>query len=278
MARILLVVDLSYQSYRQSAAHKHLTSDGTFTGGLYGFFVSLGKWVRETGATELLIGCDAKPYMRSVEFPEYKMLRKATSNDELLQLHKATMPLLQEVFARLGIPVWSEPGFEFDDLVGHLVHKYRHRYDCIIAASNDSDLYQLLFTDRFELMTDSYDKAWTSKRLAAELQVTPEQYMLATALTGTHNDLPGIPKVGPVTAMKAVRDPALLRRYKESHGELIERNLRLIKLPHEAFPWDARIPMASGHFYPRLLYQTLGRYDIDVTASMVSALERVLPS
>lgn len=273
----LLLVDMSYQSYRASAANPNLTSDGRFTGGLYGFFNTLGKMVRESNATELVVGMDMKPYLRSTAFPEYKMFRKKAQDPELAERHKTTMEQLREVLPKIGVPMWGVPGFEFDDLVGHAVRKYRHRYDVIIAASNDSDLFQLLGVPNFYVLSQDWKDAWSAGRLMAKHGLTPDQYMLATALMGTHNDLPGIPKVGEVTAVKAVREPGKLRALMEAHGHIVRRNLELIKLPHAAFPWEERIPTATQAYDARATYRALGKYDIDVTMSMSNALERTLP-
>lgn len=277
MKPTLLAVDLSYQSYRASAAHPKLSSHGRFTGGVYGFFATLGKQVRETAATQIVICTDTKPYVRSREFPDYKMLRAKNANEELRAAHKETMGYLADVFDELGIPVWSEPGFESDDLIGHIVARHRHRFRRIVAASNDSDLYQLMWHPEFYVMGSDWDKVQSGTTLSKSLGVTPAEHMLATALSGTHNDLPGIPKVGPGRSLAAIKNPGVLRKYREEHGDLIDRNLRLIKLPHDDFPRSARIPIAARAFNSRALYRALGRFDIEVTASMVNALERVLP-
>ena len=278
MNRTLLAVDLSYQSYRASAAHPNLTSDGTFTGGLFGFFQSVSKMIRECNADQIVFCADCKPYKRSEQFPEYKQWRVATRNEELLTKHKQTMTLLRQILPDLGLPIWELPGFESDDLIGHAVRKYRHRYRRIVAASNDSDLFQLLEADNFYVLRETeWASAWNRQRLLDKKGLTPDQYMLATALMGTHNDLPGIKGVGQVTAMNAVLEPGKLRALRDKHADIIDRNLALIKLPHPEFPWGARIPMATGEFDSRALYRALGRYDIQVTMSMVNALEQVLP-
>ena len=273
----LLLVDMSYQSYRASAANPNLTSDGRFTGGLYGFFSTLGKMVRESNATALVVGMDMKPYLRSSEFPDYKMIRKKAQDPELVARHKATMEQLHEVLPKLGVPMWGVPGFEFDDLVGHAVRKYRHRYEAIMAASNDSDLFQLLNAQNFYIVASDWKDAWTAKRVMDKHGLTPDEYMLATALTGTHNDLPGIHRVGEGKAFAAVKEPGKLRALMDQHRAIVERNLKLIKLPHAEFPWAERIPMATQAFDARAMYRALGKYDIDVTMSMSNALERTLP-
>lgn len=276
MAKILLCVDLSYQSYRASAANSKLTSRRTFTGGLYGFFMAFGAMMRETRATHLAICEDSKPYVRSIDYPDYKMWRKTQADPVLRENHKTSMELILDTLYECGINTWRVKGFESDDLIGHVVRCYEHRFEAIYAASNDSDLYQLFDAENFHLYTEGMAKLWNGKRLAKELGITPLEYMQATALTGTHNDIEGIQGVGIKTAVKALRDASLMRKYRDSHGDIIDRNLQLIRLPHPLFPREQRLPEHDlDVFNPRRLYKSLGRYDIDTTNAMVAAFEQL---
>lgn len=251
-----------------------LTSRRVFTGGLYGFFTTLAKTIRETRATDLIVCQDVKPYKRSDAYPEYKQLRKEKQDDELKYLFTESMALVLDALRVCGVPVWGIQGYECDDLVAHIVMRYRHRFEMIYAASNDSDLYQLLWAENFAIYRKSITDIMTGRKLSAEKFMTPEQHMLATALTGTHNDIAGIAGVGPVTAGEAVRNPAKLRALRERHGALIDRNLALIKLPHPTFPASAVMPRA-GRLNVRELMRTLSHYDIDMTASIERAIEQV---
>lgn len=276
MDKVLLAVDLSYQVYRAAAAHPMLTCRRVFTGGLYGFWTTLAKTIRETRATTVVLGQDVKPYKRSEAYPDYKQLRKAKADDDLLRMYKASMALVLESIEEAGLQAWGIPGFEFDDLAAHCVHKYRWRYDRIVAASNDSDLWQLLGAENFAIFRKSRADMVTGANLhdAFGKPITPEEYMLMTALTGTHNDIAGIPGVGPVTALKAVRDPAAMRKLRDGHQAVIDRNLALIKLPHPEFPREASIPYMEG-LNPRGLYRFLGRHDIEVTGAIANALDQL---
>ena len=274
--RVLLAVDFSYQTARAAAAHPGLTSRRVFTGGLYGFFTTVSKIVRETQATRIVFCKDSKPYVRSQEYPAYKQLRKKSEDDELLRAVVQTRALVNEIFEELGIPFWEVPGFEADDLIAHAAIKYRHRYDRIIAASNDSDLFQLLDIGSFRIYTKSLATMIDRDVMVVEQKMTPEEFMLATAMTGTHNDVEGIARVGPVTALKILRDPTKMRATMEVHKELIERNLKLIKLPHPTFPKQTILPPIPQPINPRMLYKALGRYDIDVTKSMIDAFTESL--
>lgn len=269
--RVLLAVDLSYQTYRAAASHPTLTYAGQFTGGLYGFLVTLAKQIRVTGATRIVVCQDMKPYRRSLEYLAYKQLRKKSANEELKDAFNESTPLVIKALGVLGIPIMGYPGFEADDCMGWIAKTHRHRFDVIYAASNDSDLYQLLRFPTFKVirgseMSDVMDAA----RLATgPLGMTPAEYMLGQALQGTHNDVEGIPKVGPKTAFDAVKDPAKLRNLRERWASVIDRNLALQVLPHRDFP-DATLP-AMGKFNPRALYRFCADFDIEVSLSMLES-------
>lgn len=277
MSRVLLAVDLSYQTYRAAAAHPMLTCGRVFTGGLYGFLTTLAKQIRETAATQVLVCKDVKPYRRSLLYPEYKQLRKKDADEDLLKAFNQSLPMVLDALAEIGIPVLGVDGFESDDIIGWVVTKHRSRYRTIYAASNDSDLYQLLGCPNFKVLRKDLTDLVDAKRLASgPMGMTPAEFMLASALQGTHNDIAGIPRVGEVTAFKAVKDPGLMRTLRERWGDLIDRNLQLIKLPHPEFP-RLGAPPACGRFEARRLYRFCSRFDIEVTKSMIDSFEAVCP-
>jgi 5'-3' exonuclease len=154
-SRTLLLVDLSYQVYRAAAAHPMLTSRRTFTGGLYGFFTTVAKMIRDTKATEVVFCQDLKPYKRSETYPQYKQLRKKDADEELLMMFTQSMSLVLDAIRATGLPIWGVRGFEFDDLVAHAAIRYRHRFDTIWGGTNDSDVYQLFWCHNFKVYRKS---------------------------------------------------------------------------------------------------------------------------
>lgn len=272
---VLLCVDLSYQVYRATCAHPNLSSGDTFTGGLYGFFMFLGKAVRETRATRLAVTCDTKPYLRSRDYPQYKQVRKSQADPEVRERYETSKRLVLEALFEVGAPVYALEGFESDDLSAAIALRNRHRFARMYLATNDSDPWQLLWMENLAIYRKDMSDLVTGEWLARTHGVTPEQYMLATALSGTHNDVEGIPRVGEKTAMAAVKDPSLLRQYRARHADVIDRNLSLIRLPHAELPARAALLEEPRRaFSPRDLYRALGPYDIDVTDWMVRAFEQ----
>lgn len=275
--RILLAVDLSYQTYRAAAAHPMLSHEETFTGGLYGFLTTLAKQIRETRATDVVICQDRKPYRRSTMYPEYKQIRKKNQDPELLELYIASQPLIMAAIEEIGLPVMGVDGFESDDCIGWVVRQHRHRYREIYAASNDSDLYQLFWCPWFKVLRTDIKDCMDYWRLAkGPFGMSPDEHVLSSALQGTHNDIEGIPGVGPVKAYKAIRNAGEMRLLRERWGPLIQRNLSLIQLPHPEFP-RISIPKALAPFDSRALYRFAARYQIEVTKSMTDSFEQVTP-
>lgn len=280
---MLLAVDLSNQVYRAAAAHQTLTSRDTFTGGLYGFLVSVCSAVLKVGATDLVLCRDLKPYVRSQLYPEYKLLRQETRDPELKALADTSMQQVLDLAAALGLPVWGVPGFESDDLIGHAVRRYGWRFDLVVGMSNDADLKQLFSHPRFALFANGalQQPAPGNPRFVVDKQVTatPEEYVHMLCLMGTHNEVAGLQGVGPVRAAAMVQDPVKWRRAQAEHAELLARNRQLITLPHPQLEQAGRVilPRATRPFTPRDLYRFAARYDIDVTPRMTEAFEQVLP-
>lgn len=274
--RSLLCVDLSNQIYKAAAANPNLTFGRTFTGGVYGFMMFFAKSVAVTGATQAVICKDLPPYVRSTEYPQYKKLRESNKDEELVIKVAQTKKILDDLFELLGMPVMGIKGYESDDMIGLIVRKYRHRFQKIIAASNDSDLYQLFdLCSGFSVYRGQngfYDKG----SFDSEWGLSRDQFMEAHALMGTHNDIEGIEGIGPVRAKSIVLDPPKLRSYRLSHSKLIERNKRLIELPHPTLDPTIVLPRPSKTFNEREFIRFMGRLDIKVSQKLLNSLEKVL--
>lgn len=278
---VLLVVDMSNQVYKSTAAHQGLTSGRTFTGGLYGFLVGLSKTIEDTGADRVIVGCDSRPYVRSLEYPDYKGNRKnkeKTEQDELmLMAFKQSMSLVGDLCRTLNIPMWSVPGYEYDDLVAYAALRYGHQFETVVAMSNDSDLFQLLWLENFYVHRGKIGTFRLREFLAEWGGIRPQDLPIALAMTGTHNALDGIYGIGPKTAIKTLQDAKRWEAVYGEHEGLIKRNLGLIVLPHETFPFDTPLPEKETLRDPaRALTRFCVPYDIQVTRSMNQAFDQIL--
>lgn len=274
---VLLAVDLSNQVYRACSVHRKLKSaEDEFTGGLYGFMAGLASAIEATGADKVVVCEDRKPYLRSATYPDYKLVRKKTRDEQLYELFKIAEVQCRAFCELVGFPLWGVPGFESDDLIAHTVTQHRGRFRRIYAFANDSDLYQLLSCPWFTVYRkdgDLVDRGRLTDLFGGP--ITPDEHVVLTAITGTHNDVEGVHGIGPVTAYKAIKDPSVLRKLRERHAAVIDRNLALIKLPHPEFPANTPVPRRTARYSTRDLYRWCARYDIHVTQKMDDAFKQV---
>lgn len=179
-----------------------------------------------------------------------------------------------------AFPTWSIKGFESDDLIGHVVVRDRHRYNLIVAQSNDSDLGQLFWHERFRIHK-GVDKK--SKRaiildraafFADKLNITPDQYVKALSYSGTHNDVEGVYNIGAVKSAKAVLDAEKWRAAVRDHGPMLARNEALIRLPHAEFPGNEPIPK-NVRVNRQAFTRFLARYNIQPTTAMLDAVAQI---
>jgi len=275
MNRTLICVDLSNQVYKASAAHPMLSSGDEFTGGLYGFMMAIAKAIDECDATSVVLCTDSKPYKRSLVYPEYKLLRADTKDPELAERATTSIAQIRELMKVMGWPIWSIPGFESDDLIAHATIYYRHRYNKIIAMSNDSDLYQLFEWKHFGLYKGKKG-LYTHEDYDAEWGLPAKKLVEALSMTGTHNEVEGIHGIGPATARKLITgDPAKYRTVREKNLELIKRNESVIKLPHPDFPVGENIPPYSCKYNERALQRFCARYEIQLQRWQSENFERI---
>lgn len=274
--RSLLCVDLSNQVYKATSVNLKLTSGRTFTGGVFGFVHFLAKAITLTEATHVVICKDSPPYRRSIDYPKYKKIREANRDEEVVLKVKETKKILDGMFDLLGLPVLEVAGYESDDLIAHLAKKYRNRFGRIVAASNDSDLYQLFEESPWFTIYRGKKGFYDRSEFDQEWGLSRDQFMDAHALMGTHNDIEGIEGVGPARAKAIVTDPPKMRSYLASHGDLIERNKKLIELPHPTFDGSVKLPVSKRGFNEREFIRFMGRLEIKVSTHLLNSLERVL--
>lgn len=266
----LLAVDLSNQIYKAVATHQVLSHNGVFTGGLYGFLAMLAKAINKTGATDILLCRDMRPYVRSLLYPAYKATRAKSRDEDIYQLFNESMGRVVDLALEMGWPMLGIDGFESDDIIAHCVRV--DTFDDVVAMSNDSDLCQLLDMP-FHIYKGAAMPLYGKKQFEEQWDMTTDQFRVALALMGTHNEVEGVGGIGPVNAKKILRNPAKLRRVYTMYGDIIARNLALIELPHRQFPAQVRIPTMKQRFDHRKLVRLVAKYDIDITGSMMQAFE-----
>lgn len=218
---------------------------GLTVNGLYGFFGTLQRLLADFHSCQLAIALDsAWPIFRHNIFPDYKARRSVVPPPEAV----AQIPRLVQLVSALGIPVYSAPGYEADDILATvarhqlLLNESHH----VIIVSTDKDLLQLVSNRAVLLRPNTRGPDyWTSQRVYEKYGVAPNDYPFLISLVGDRSDnISGLPGIGPKRASQILRDnddfglviagSAKPRgQWSElitTHLELLSRNVRLTTL------------------------------------------------
>lgn len=201
--KTLLLVDGSSYLYRAFHALPDLRADPSdptspATGAIRGMVNMMQKLRKDVRADYAACVFDAKgPTFRDDLYPAYKANRSPMPPDLRSQIEP-----VHEVVRLLGWTVLDVPGVEADDVIGTLACMASAQGVEVVISSGDKDLSQLV--DQHITVIDTMnDKRRDLAGVEAEFGVPPHLMVDYQALVGDAVDnVPGVPKVGPKTAVK----------------------------------------------------------------------------
>ncbi|MGD9600486.1 MAG: DNA polymerase I [Gammaproteobacteria bacterium] len=200
---LLVLVDGSSYLYRAFHALPGLrTTSGQWTGAIHGVVAMLKKLQSEMNAARFAVIFDPRgPTTRDAWYPEYKANRPPMPEELAAQV-----PLLFEVIDALGLPRIAIDGVEADDVIGTLARQgERQGYDVVISTG-DKDFAQLV-GPRITLVNTMDNVRLDSAGVEAKFGVPPALIVDYLSLVGDAVDnVPGVPKVGPKTAVKWLQE------------------------------------------------------------------------
>ena len=194
-----ILVDGSSYLFRAFHALPPLeNSKGQPTGAIYGVINMLKKLVEEYKPEYMAVVFDAKgKTFRSDLYKEYKAHRPPMPDDLRTQIE----PIHQLVDA-LGYPRIVVPKVEADDVIGTLAQQAEADGHDVLISTGDKDLAQLV-TDKISLINTMTNHISTPESVQEKFGVSTDQIIDYLALIGdTADNIPGINKVGPKTAVK----------------------------------------------------------------------------
>lgn len=126
------------------------SSKGEPTGALYGLSTMLLKIIADLKPDYIVATFDLHgPTYRHEAYEGYKAQRKKTDDDLINQIERS-----KDLFVAFSIPIYSEPGFEADDMLGTIVEQVKKEKDLrVIIASGDMDTLQLVDDDKVLVYT-----------------------------------------------------------------------------------------------------------------------------
>lgn len=188
-------------AYRQNEALMR-TKDGIPTNALFAFGNMINKILNSLKDGEhIFVAFDTgKATFRKEEFEDYKAQRKPVDEQLIIQ-----MPLARQLLTSLGIYVYEEDGYEADDLCGTLAKIASKEKHQVVIYTSDRDFLQLIDKNiSVHLLKTGLSNIEIVNYLnmVEGYGVRPDQVPDFKGLTGDSSDnLPGIPGVGPKTAI-----------------------------------------------------------------------------
>jgi DNA polymerase-1 len=199
MNKTLLLVDGSSYLYRAFHAMPDLrNTEGAPTGAIYGMINMLRRLRNDYSAAYIACVFDAKgKTFRDDLYAEYKANRLSMPEDLVKQIE----PIHEAVFA-LGWPILMVEGIEADDVIGTLaVQAVQHGMQAVISTG-DKDMAQLV-NEHVTLINTMSNEKFDREGVIAKFGVPPERIVDYLSLIGdTVDNVPGVAKVGPKTAVK----------------------------------------------------------------------------
>jgi DNA polymerase-1 len=201
--KTLLLVDGSSYLYRAFHAMPDLRvvagdPSSPATGAIRGMINMMQKLRKDVRADYAACVFDAKgPTFRDALYPEYKAQRSAMPDDLRSQVEA-----IHELVALMGWKVLNVPGVEADDVIGTLSCMASRQGIEVIISSGDKDLSQLV-DEHVTVIDTMNDRRRDLAGVESEFGVPPRLMIDYQTLVGdTVDNVPGVPKVGPKTAVK----------------------------------------------------------------------------
>ena len=255
--KTLVLVDGSSYLYRAFHALPDLRNKrGEPTGAIRGVLSMLRRLRKETAGDYIACVFDAKgKTFRDDWYPQYKANRPPMPDDLSAQIE----PLHHSIRA-MGWPLLMVDGVEADDVIGTLAKQAGQQGVQTIISTGDKDITQLV-NPLVRLVNTMSNENLDEAGVETKFGVKPSQIVDYLTLIGDSVDnVPGVDKVGPKTAVKWLAQYGTLDNIVAHAGEIsgaVGENLR------KALPWlptarkllsikcDVELPLNLDDLTPR---------------------------
>ncbi len=235
--KTLLLVDGSSYLYRAFHAMPDLRNrQNEPTGAIQGVLNMLRRLHKDYPADYSACVFDAKgKTFRDDIYPEYKANRASMPDDLRVQIE----PLFEAIKA-MGWPLIVESGVEADDVIGALAKQAEREGMKVIISTGDKDISQLVnahvtvvntMRDAFRRTDEMLDIAGVENKFGIPPSLMVDYLIL---IGDTSDNVPGVEKVGPKTAVKWLKQYGSLENIVANANDItgvVGENLR------KALPW-----------------------------------------
>jgi DNA polymerase I len=225
----LLLIDGSSYLYRAFHAMPDFRSlNNEPTGVIYGVLNMLRHIHKKYPSDYSVCIFDAKgKTFRNDIYPEYKANRPKMPSELATQIEP-----LKEAIEAMGFPILIRSGVEADDVIGTLAQKANHNSIDVVISTGDKDLAQLV-NKQTKLINTMTNEELDIEGVKNKFGVPPELIVDYLTIIGDKVDnVPGVDKVGPKTALKWLEKYKTLDSIIEHADEItgtVGENLRKSK-------------------------------------------------
>ena len=218
---------LAYRAHFAFFRNPLTNADGVQTSAVFGFLGALDRVLDEEQPEEVVVVFDGpEDTFRHELFPDYKATREKMPEEMVPQL-----AWIRQCVEALGIAFVQIAGYEADDIIGTLSTQGAADGKDVWIVSGDKDMLQLV-TDKVRLYNvmkpgRSEPEIMGIDETVEKFGVPPEKVVDVLGLMGDSSDnVPGVPNVGPKTAVKLVTEYGSLEGALERAEEIKQKRTR----------------------------------------------------
>ena len=246
----IILVDGSTYLYRAYHALPPLTnSKNQPTGAIKGVISMIKKILIDHPESPLAVVFDAKgKTFRHDMYSEYKANRPPMPEDLVQQIEP-----IHQIISLMGIKLIMIPGVEADDVIGTLAEQARQKKLNAVISTGDKDMTQLV-CENVSVVNTMSGELLDESGVLKKFGVGPELITDYLALIGDKSDnVPGVDKVGPKTAVKWLNEYSDIQGVKENSesiggkvGENLRSSIEMLDLAHELVKIKTDVQLELG--------------------------------
>lgn len=278
MAKRLVIIDGKSVFYRGYYAMPGLsTTDGTPTGGVYGFAALSLELIKQLNPDYVCVAWDKRGTnirRRLAIYPDYKGGRKPAPPDFYAQI-----PILHELLAAFGWPLYEFDDYEADDIMATLDKQAEQHGDIeTYLITSDLDALQILDQNTYLYALkkgltniDKFDIPAFEERYGIRIG----QFLDLKSLKGDSSDnIPGVPGVGEKTAVKLLQQFETLDGVYENLWQLKDSLRRKLETGKKSAYMSRELARLFTDAPVKLDLEAMNVHDLD-TAKLRELLEKL---
>ena len=247
--KTLYLVDGSAYLYRAHfvpALQRLKNHKGEPTGMIYGVINMINRMIKEYDPKYMAVVFDAPgKTFRHDMYDQYKATRPPMPDDLRNQIQPT-----KDIIKALGVPLLEIKGVEADDVMGTLGVMASQAGFKTVISSGDKDMAQLV-NDDVMLIDTMRNTSMDIDGVKEKFGVRPDQIIDYLTLIGdTSDNIPGVNKVGPKTAVKWLEEHETLdniidnaNQVKGKVGEYLREAIPQIPLSKQLVTIDTSVPL-----------------------------------